>query len=102
MREKIDSDTKLRRAIDITTEMYQTFSMFLYEDAKVICTPAQLREDLIKLGYDWDIILESRGWWTLEDDKCPIPRLSTMDLLNIRIGEYDAPWAKLSKSAKKK
>ena len=102
LREKIDNDVKLRRAIDITTEMYQTFSLFLYDNPNVICTPAQLREELEEKGYCWDTILESRGFWTVEDDKHPVPRLSTMDLLNIRIGEFTAPWAMKTKDTAKK
>jgi hypothetical protein len=101
LRELIASDPKLRRAICITSEMEQTFSRYLFTDAEQVCTPEQLYNDLIEMGYDWDKILQSRGWWTLEDDKHPIPRLTTMDLLNIRIGKYKAPWAMATGKGKK-
>lgn len=93
-RERIDNDAKLRRAIDITFEMAQTFALFLYDDPELKCTPEQLYEELDKMGYDWNLILSLRGNWVFNEDTHPIPRVSTMDLLNIRIGKLDLPHCK--------
>lgn len=92
IRNKIDSDSKLRRALNITSELCQMHQY--YKNIKeILCTPKELYDDLIKLGYDWDMILSNtRGWWTVNDSKHPLKFLSTMDLLNIRAGIYKPYW----------
>lgn len=93
IRTKIDNDPKLRRAINITSELCQINQYHRAYD-HLMCTPKQLREDLIKLGYDIDKILETRGWWTVNDDKNPIKFLSTLDLLELRSGRLILDWLK--------
>lgn len=89
IRNKINQDYKLRRAINITSELCQI--KFLLRDIPkdLICTPKQLYEDLKNKGYDWDILLNTRGWWTYDNDKQPLQFLSTMDLLRMRLPETD-------------
>ena len=91
VRKKIDEDYKLRRAFTITSEMHQIFSLWKLPDYYK-CTPEELRSDLMKKGYDWDILLESRGFWTFNEDKHPREFLSTMDLLRMRTDEYKPYW----------
>ena len=67
-----------------------------------MCTPAELYEDLKKKGYDWNILLNTRGWWTIENDKHLIPFLSTRDLLNMRAGTYHPYWLEDDKKTIKK
>jgi hypothetical protein len=44
-------------------------------------------------GYDWDEILgNTRGWWTLNNDEHPIPYLSTLDLMRMRLDKYKPYW----------
>lgn len=94
VRSKIDSDPKLRRALNIMVEMLQM--SYLWHDLPegLLCDPKVLYEDLKAKGYDWDMILEqTRGWWTLDNDKPnPLLFLSTMDLLNMRQGKYHPFW----------
>lgn len=91
VRPKFEANAKLRRAMNITSEMLQMF--LLWSDvAQYQCTPAQLYHDLKQAGYDWDILLNTRGWWTFDNHKHPIPFLSTMDLLKMRKGEYHPYW----------
>lgn len=92
VRGKIDNDVKLRRAINITAELYQVhlFHRYYYD---VLCEPKELYDDLVKLGYDWNVILEhTRGWWCFNDAKHPLKFLSIVDLLNIRAGKYIPYW----------
>lgn len=103
VRTKIDEDPKLRRALNITSEMCQMKTyMPEPEVAQYMCTPLELYDDLKKMGYDWDLILSNtRGYWTLDNDKHPVPFLSTMDLLRMRKGDYTPYWMDDNKQIKK-
>lgn len=92
VRGKLDENPKLRRAVNITSELKQLINFRKLNDPSLYCTPKELREDLIKLGYNWDQLLETRGWWTYDDDSHPVPFLSTLDLLFMRKGLYRPYW----------
>ncbi len=94
VRGKIDGSAKLRRALEITSEMCQMTNMWHHLPAELLCTPKELYADLIAKGYDWDILLNTRGYWTFDEciTKDTLPFLSTMDLLNIRAGTYVPYW----------
>ncbi len=92
VRGKIDTMPKLRRALNITSEMCQMSYMWNTMEPGLLCTPKELYEDIKALGYDWDVLLETRGWWTIDNDKHPVPYLSTMDLLKVRAGKYQIYW----------
>lgn len=89
VRSKINSDPRLRRALNITAELHQ-LSVFhrSLKDQDLMCTPKELYEDIKKLGYDWNELLDTRGYWTLDQYKNKIPFLSTVDLLKMRKGIY--------------
>ena len=95
VRSKIQSDEKLCRAINIVSEMCQ-MDHYQRQYSHLYCTPKQLYDDLKAKGYDWDILLNTRGWWTVNDDDVPMKRLSTMDLLRMRLDkdnpEHYHPW----------
>ena len=64
----------------------------------LLCTPKELYDDLIKLGYDWDILLNTRGWWTIDNETKELPPfLSTKDLLLMRTNEYTPYWLESDK-----
>jgi len=92
VRSKIDSDLKLRRALNISAELCQMHQYYrVIKD--ILCTPKELYDDIKKLGYDWDMILsETRGWWAPNDKNHPLKFLSTMDLLLMRQGQYTPYW----------
>lgn len=92
VRGKLDEDPKLRRAMNITSELKQLINFRKLADPSFYCTPKELREDLIKQGYDWDQLFDTRGWWTYDDDSHPTPFLSTLDLLYMRKGLYKPYW----------
>lgn len=101
VRGKIDTNARLRRALTITAEMSQMTYMWHNLPAGLMCTPKELYDDLIKLGYDWDTLLDTRSWWTYDNDKHLIPYLSTLDLLKMRVGEYVPYWMDENKKLKK-
>lgn len=92
VRSKIDESYALRRAMTITAEMCQMKQLWRHMPEDLLCTPAQLYKDIQDLGYDWKVLLETRGWWTLNNDTTGRKFLSTMDLLNMRKGLYKPFW----------
>lgn len=104
VRGKIDSNPKLRRAINICSELLQMrvfWSGTLSPD--LLCTPEELYEDIKNLGYDWDMILShTRGWWTIEGEHQDSLFLSSMDLLRMRKGLYHPYWLEDDKKTIKK
>ena len=102
IRQKLDADPKLRRAVQITAELLQMHEFHRNIGSHVLCTPKVLYDDLTAMGYDWDDILgNTRSYWvfTHEEKDHPLKYLSTMDLLNMRLGTYVPHW--LSKEQKK-
>lgn len=94
VRDKLDDSHALRRAMHITAELCYMDQVGIGFDRNTLCTPKTLYEDLIKLGYDWNILLASRDYWlppAWETDQV-LPFLSTMDLLNMRAKTYHPYW----------
>lgn len=82
VRNKIDNDVKLRRALNITSEMCQIRTYhreFVVPDAKTVY------EGVKANGFDWDFILEhTRGWWTLNNDSHPtLHFLCSLDIIRM-------------------
>lgn len=92
VRSKIDTDPMLRRALNITSEMCQMDYLWHHLGNDLLCSPEDLYSDLTAMGYDWDVLLATRGWWTLDNEKHAVPFLSTMDLLRMRVGMYHPYW----------
>lgn len=92
IRSKLNENPKIRRALNITSELCQMKNLWRDVDKSLLCEPKELYQDLINLGYDWDVLLNTRGWWTINNDKQPIPFLSTMDLLKMRKNLYYPYW----------
>jgi len=101
VRKKLRDDYKLRRAVNLTAELLQ-LSVFHPRYVDLIVDPITLREDIEKLGYDWNILLQTRGWWTPKQyDPNIRPFLSIVDLLKMRKGEYHPYWLDDNKKVKK-
>lgn len=89
VRSKLREDNKLRRAVNITAELLQTHIFHAQlSNEDLLCTPKELYDDIKKLGYDWNILLSTRGYWTIDQYDNKVPFLSTIDLLKIRKGKY--------------
>lgn len=97
VRNKIDEDSKLRRAIYIVSQMLQ-MRTFMKQYRNLECTPEELYHDIKELGYDWDFILEkTRGWYTPNQYTVDLVFLSTLDLLRMRKKQYIPYWFKKGK-----
>jgi hypothetical protein len=94
IRGKIKTNSRLRRALNIASEMCQMNQLWHNLPEGLMCTPKELYDDLKAKGYNWDQLLDTRGWWTTDNDKHPVPFLSSMDLLRMRTGEYKPYWMK--------
>lgn len=79
-------------AARILVDMYWMFTYWTDFDFDLVCEPAQLYEDIKKLGYDWDLLLSTRFWGMSVEEGKDIPYLSTMDLLLMRVGKYHPYW----------
>lgn len=94
VRGKLEEDPVLRRAVQITSELCQITNLYRNLPEGLLCTPRELYSDLKAKGYDWSVLLNTRGWWTINEDEQPdlLPYLSVMDLLRMRKGEYHPYW----------
>lgn len=102
VREKIDRNKKLRRAIKITADLLQ-YEIYRPEIRKMnlLMTPEELYKKMMELGYDWNDLLETRDWWAIDQYNEKIPHfLSTLDLLEIANGIKTPYWMKNDKKSK--
>lgn len=102
IRTKIDTDPLLRRAINITSEISQIGDYDVHWSSR-IPTMKDLRKKLEADGYDWNILLQTRGWFTFKEFKpfCD-PFLSSMDILKMYYNEYTPYWLEADKKTIKK
>lgn len=96
IRDKLLTDARLRRVVDINCEMHL---MFRYKfdsiPSELRCTPKELYEGITSQGYDWDKLLTTtRRDYTIDHYTHPVQPLSTYDLLRMRIGAYIPYWMK--------
>lgn len=101
VRTKIDNDPILRRAMNITSELCQMNQLWDGMNNLPI-QPAELYAKVKEQGYNWDMLLNTRGWWTLDNANPAhaLPFLSTMDLLRMAQGKYHPFWMDADKSIK--
>lgn len=94
IRAKIEENPLLQRALTITSEMCQMRLMWHHLEERHCISPKKLYESLKDKGYDWNLLLNTRGYWMFkeDEDQCPLPFLSTMDLLRMHTGEYHPYW----------
>ena len=94
VRPMFNADRRLRRAAELLVGMkFEFFATTDMELVKYRCTPKELYEDIKALGYDWDDLLNTRGYWMFNEDEAnEVPYLSIYDLLRIRAGEYKPYW----------
>jgi len=94
IRGKIDDSPALQRALTFTSELQQIRELWTHVEPELFCKPKELYEDIKALGYDWDLLLNTRGYWMYQEDETPetLPFLSTMDLMKMRVGQYHPYW----------
>jgi hypothetical protein len=92
VRKKLREDKLLARACQFTSELQQLFVLEYHLEElngfKFLPTPKELYEDIKSLGYEWDILLNSRGWHTPKQYDVKPGYLSIFDLLRMRLNKY--------------
>lgn len=93
IRGKVETDYKLRRAINITSELDQ-MRYFWNGYFDLIPSMQELYEGLKALGYDWNMLLETRGFYLLGDADTTHPRryLHSWDFVRMLKKEYVPYW----------
>jgi len=92
VREHIDNDPLLRRAIKITSDLLQ-ISMFYKTLPLEIPDLKELYSKLDK-KYGWNKLLNSRDFWTFNNYDNKVPFLSTLDILEMYHDKYVPYWIK--------
>lgn len=99
VREVFRANFTVERAAHILMEMRYMFTYDVDKYAEYYCEPEQLYNDIKAMGYDWDLLLNTRFWFGPVVPKAnDIPYLSTMDLLKMRVGKYHPYWYPKKKS----
>ena len=95
VRKLLREDPLLCRAIELCAQLLQLhiFKPELNREG-LLCSPTELYEDLKKKGYDWNKLLDTRGYWTLDQYDHAKPFLSIVDLLKMRKDQYKPYWMK--------
>lgn len=91
VRMKIEEDALFRRALNFTMEMKQMDEHWAWiNDEGWFVQPDELYKGLVARGYDWKVLLNTRGYWCLGEGPCP--ELSTIDLFRMYHGGYHPYW----------
>ena len=99
VRGKLTDGAKLRRAMILTAEICQMYNYWHDERRELLLTPKEVYERIIGQGYDWDQLLETRGYWLYSDMDDGKNYMSTKDLLRIAHGTYKPKWLKVTSAA---
>lgn len=86
VRECIDADPLLRRAIKITADLLQIKE--LYKELPLKVPPLQELYDKLEKQYGWDKLLNTRDYWTFDQYENKVPFLSTLDILEMYYDRY--------------
>lgn len=102
VRAKLDTDYKLRRAVEISANLlYIQSNWTVNKDAHLfMMRPEDLLDKLLSSGYAMSEILESRGYWTYNKQD-PRQYLSLLDILYIAGGMYKPKWLQVKSVDKK-
>lgn len=90
VRELIDNDPLLRRAIKITSDLLQ-IKTYCKELPYAVPDIQELYTKLEKM-YGWKTLLNTRDYWTFNNYDVDIPFLSTLDLIEMFYDKYTPYW----------
>lgn len=90
VREKIDTDPILRRAVKITADLLQIKNY--YRDLPLEIPDVKDLYEKIGKTYDWKVLLNTRDFWTFNNYEHPVNYLSAMDLIEMYHGLYVPYW----------
>jgi hypothetical protein len=104
VRGKLANDRKLRTAVKLQADLLQMYNIWNFGEDPLYCDPETLYNDIKALGYDWDVLLQTRYWWSFrEEEKLQrYNELTIMDLLMMRQGQYHPYWLEADKKTIKK
>lgn len=95
VRDKIDADYKLRRALELSAGLCQIRNFMWYLGPQTAMTPPDIYKAIKEAGYDWNELLETtRGYWQFNEIKEEKHYLSSLDLINMATGKYKPYWMK--------
>lgn len=95
VRAKCVEDHRLRRALELTGSICQMHNYWHDARRSILLTPAQIVEKINELGYDWNDLLDTRGFWQYDEPGAdPRNFMSTKDLLRMAHGTYVPKWYK--------
>lgn len=94
VRELLDTDPLLRRAVKITADILQIKK--LYKEIPLEIPPMNLLYEKLEKEYGWDVLLNTRDYWTFDQYENKVPFLSTLDIIEAYHGLYKPYWAKTS------
>lgn len=89
LRENIDNNPKLRRAIKILADMKQ---ISIYQKHLPQITDLSDFYNKLEKKYGWDKLLETRDYWTFNQYENKVPFLSTLDLIEMYHDRYTPYW----------
>lgn len=92
VRELLDTNEKLRRAVKMTADLLQIKQ--LYTQLPFEIPDMKLLREKLDQEYGWDTLLNTRDYWTFNQYEHPVPFLSAMDLLEMYHGLYKPWWFK--------
>jgi hypothetical protein len=92
VRELLDSNEKLRRAVKITADLLQI--QMVYRTLPLKVPPLADLYKKLDEQYGWDTILNTRDYWTFNQYDHEIPFLSSLDILEMYYDKYVPWWAK--------
>lgn len=93
VRDKIDEDYKLRRALELTAGLCQINNFMWHLGPQTKIPVSEIFEKVKAAGYDWDELLgETRGHWQFKEVKEDKHYLSPYDLIRIATGKYKPYW----------
>jgi hypothetical protein len=92
VREQIDKDPLLRRAIKITADILQIRQIYKTFDIEI----PDMHDLYTKLEkqYGWKTLLNTRDYWTFNNYTHKVPFLSTLDILEMYYDKYVPYWFK--------
>ena len=92
VRNLIDTDPLLRRAIKITADLLQIKTYHKNIDLEI--PDLKLLYAKLDKEYGWKTLLETRDFWTFNNYDHPVPFLSTLDILEMYHDKYVPYWFK--------
>lgn len=92
VRSKCNADARLRRALELTGELCQMHNYWHDYRRAQLLTPAEIVAKINAQGYDWNDLLDTRGFWIYDGETHPQHYMSTKDLLRMAHGTYVPKW----------